>query len=119
MYMTTSNVLNVGASGYVTNLLGSSITSTSQLSMSNFITLGNTWYLQAKESGGTARNIVGIDGSNITIFGNASNSTRINSNGTLTHNGTAILQANAINGSFTTTDGKTITVVNGQITAIV
>lgn len=33
--------------------------------------------------------------------------------------GSAILQTNSINGSFTTTDGKTITVVNGQITAIV
>lgn len=34
-------------------------------------------------------------------------------------NDSALLKTNSINGSFTTTDGKTITVVDGQITSIV
>ena len=39
--------------------------------------------------------------------------------GTPTVGGNAILKANGVSGSFTTVDGKTVTVVDGQITSIV
>jgi len=56
---------------------------------------------------------------NITDGINASSPANIKDAVDKKHDGTLQLSKNAINGSFTTVDGKTITVVDGQITNIV
>lgn len=70
----------------------------------------NDYGIRARETGGTARVILGVNSSDIVQVGNANNATDILSNGTLTHNSvdliTDLLPAQATHsGEFLTTDG--------------
>jgi hypothetical protein len=77
------------------------------------VILDNNYNIQCKESGGTARSVLSVDGSNILQIGSTSLATNIQSNGTLTYNG-----ASLATGSIDTTAAQTITVVDGLITNI-
>lgn len=79
----------------------------------NHVILNNARALKGKETGGTERFLAVMNGSNEISIGQTSNVLSLNSNGTLKYNA-----ATLPTGTFTTTDGKTITVTDGFITAI-
>ena len=81
-------------------------------------TMANNVPWRCRDSSNNSRAVVVIDDSDNFSLGHTSHPTDIKSDGNLTHNSTTILENNSIDGNFTTTDGKTITVVGGQITAI-
>lgn len=74
----------------------------------------NNQFIRAKEAGGTERAMLAMDASDIIRLGNGSNQLDFFSNGTARYNSTTLAS-----GTFTTTDGKTVTVVDGFITSIV
>jgi hypothetical protein len=88
-------------------------TPSQRFELSGAFLMQNTNEIQSKDSGGTGRTILYVDGSDVCHAGEANLATNIRSNGTLTYNG-----ASLATGSIDTTASQTITVVDGLITNI-
>lgn len=107
--MDLSDNVQVGVTGLTLEILsGGTITMPSGEPVTD-----NNKFFSTRESGGTQRTVIGLDGSNVMQVGNTNNATNIQSNGTLTYNA-----ASLATGTIDTTAAQTITVVDGLITSI-
>jgi hypothetical protein len=99
---------------------------TGQIIHSDSLILANNIGLLGKQTGGGTNTLLKIDNSNIIHISSSGLQTKLwGSETSLLYNNNMVFDANncelssGVSGSFTTTDGKTVTVTSGVITAIV
>jgi hypothetical protein len=111
------NIENQGESGATTSIgIDIAAQTGSATNIGVRIAKGDTYALQLSDTGGTAAGGVTF-GTDVTLYRSGANV--LKSDDTFDANAYKVAGVAGATGSFTTTDGKTVTVTNGIITAIV